>query len=595
MITIPGQDKKWVQKNNSNVNGNIWASYNIDLTDNDGRVRVGDRGLLNTSNADQANLGIPVAFRPFTVNGISKIFSVAGSRIFSTLLAYPAAPFTQDATSNTPVTCSSDYSDMEIFNGKLYVTTNTTVVYNLNSSGTWSNINTITSNNYPHLLCTFANRMYMTTKQGASITSWDTSESVKASPGTDQYTIELNNTDTSTTYITFIRAASNRIWIGTMNPSGGKAYIYEWDGASNQPTKSYRLDSSGALACAIKDDVPYIMDTNGVLQYWNGGTFKPLASLNRKNNYLLYNPLNLSNDRFVHPNGMSVIEGNINILINTQNYNSTSNTEETIPAGVWEYTEDTGLYHKYSLGLGKVDASPFTDYGQIKVASVGALTEMNIPNTGALRNGTFLAGAKYYTNATATAQGIFYNDSLRSKQKAGYFISTKIDSANVTEQWNKFYVKHRKLISSSDKIVAKFRSDEQDASEVTINWVSTTGFTSSDSALANYSIGDEVQVIQGIGSGKPSHITSIQATDSGYMVGVDETYLGATGTTAKVWVNKWKKMNPIIQNTTRNYGEMGIPAFQSSPSAQFKIWMLFTHPDELESVSVIDSPSQGKN
>lgn len=608
MIQIP-KDRKWIQTNSSDVLGNLFSTFGVDLSWNKGMMRSGDATFLNVNSADLVGLQCAVGFRSFTSIGINggnqAIFAVAGGITGGTGNVYytsgtgvPSTTFIQDATSGTPTICTADVSDMELFGTNLYVSGGGKV-FELTAGGTWNNydITGDTGNGTDvHMLASYANRLYVTALQtkifsaalsGTTLGAW-------AVP-TAQYSIDLGGGIQN--LITFIRASSNRIWIGTLNAYGGKGYVYEWDGSSSQVTKSYRLDSSGALACVIKGDIPYIMNTNGEIQVWNGGTFKDLddakvgisGQLNRVRGSLFYNPLNVVNNRFIHPNGMTLVDGNINILVNTVNNTNTGETDTSNPAGVWEYLPDVGLYHKYGLTYTHSgDSSPFTDAGQIKLARVGAISEMNIPSAAVARNGTWLAGAQYYTNATATRYGIWYDDLNKTAQTPGYFVTTRIYSPNVTEIWQKLFLIFRRFYDSNEKIIVKYRTIDADPLEGTITWTGTSSFNTS-AAISGYAVGDEVEIIQGIGSGLPSHITAIQTTDSGYMVTVDQVYTGASNQTAIAWFQKWTKIASIT-DTTIDFKEILIG--KQSAWIKFKVWFNFLRYDEIESLLIANAPNQ---
>lgn len=588
----------WNQLNNSDVNGSLWASFNLDLSENDGKVRLGRRLVVNTNTADVADItSYPCAIKTF---GRVKFF-IAGYNgtgyLFKKLDAngvYPSStPFVKVSGSGL---LDSTISDLEINNGTLYITGNdTNVTYTTDSTNGSSYSSFAAGHSGPsitHMLCSFQGRMYMTDQQ-YQIISWS------AQNGGDlvtsgAYTVSLPDLSFST--ISFIRASLNRIWIGTVNTTGGKGYVYEWDGTATQVTKSYRLESFGALACVIKDDVPYIMDAHGNLLYWNGGTFVKLASLNRLNNKLLYNPTGSGpsiNNKFIHPNGMNIIKGKINMLIdgrNTDNGTVLNDTiDETIPSGVWEYDETKGLYHKHSIGLSHA-GDTIIDYGQVKLAGVGALAEINLPSTDTGRNGTFMAGASYYTNTTTTASGIFYDDSNDTLQKGGYFITTKLPAVDqngmpsIQNMYNNIYTMYRKLLDANDSINIKYRKVQIDAVILTATWASTTSFTTTTDLTGM--VGYEVEPILGLGGGKTSHIVSVINNSGTYTVNVDETYTGATGT-SQVRIQNWKKISDINQTQFITYDQAGIGELANW--IQFKITMIFTGKDELEKLIIINA------
>lgn len=602
MIQIPKQPNQftapiWDQPNDSDFNGTLYASFNIDTTENEGTLRLGKRLLLNLGTADDASLtSYPVGFATFA--NTAGIYTVAGATVWASTASYPSSAFVKlvdgvGGVSNPPITCNSLYSDIQALGSVLYVSADEDKVYYTADGLSWSNFTKGTAGS-PHMMTAYQGNMYMT-NGGNTIVSWTAARA-------DVVTLTLTDSN-----ITFLRSSSNRIWVGTINATG-KGYVHEWDGISAQVTKSYRMEAQGALACVIKDDIPYVMDSNGSILVWNGGTFKKLESFRRKNNKLLLHALNATNNRFIHPNGMSIVSGKIHILIDGRNDSGSTppTIEETIPSGVWEYDENKGLIHKYSFGQTK-SAGTIVDFGQFRIAGAGALSEANYPNTAAARNGIFLCGATYYTNASSTTSGIFYDDSNDTLQKAGYFITAKLQAADengspsVQNVWGNVYTNYRKLLNAADEITVKYRVYDQDSIEATITWINNTSFTVLNSAVvvSDYWVsgtGGEVEIVNGVGGGMCSHITNAVLSTGTWTVTVDETYTGATGT-ARARFQNWKKVSEINYNSpTPN----GVTYDQGSTGdltnwIQFKVWMLFTGKNEIERMLIINKDTNPAN
>lgn len=594
------QTKRITQLNNSNVLGDFWASTGVDLTENEGVVRIGKRLIINTNTADVAEItSYPAGFVAYG----AKKYTIAGASgtgyVFSNASLYPSgAAFSKVTGSNTPVTVDSTISDILVSNSNLYVSTASNSVYWTADGTTWSAAFTVGASDAgnTHMMTSYAGRTYMS-KLGSLILSWDSANTVATS---GQYTLQLGNSDSN--QITFLRSSSNRIWIGVVNKLGGKGYIYEWDGSSTQATKAYRLEAQGALSCVIKDDVPYVVDTNGALLVFNGGTFKKLTQLNRRRNRLLWNPISGTNNRFIHPNGMSIVNGKINILVDGRNYDGTTTAasiEETISSGVWEFDENKGLYHKHAFGLSRA-AGTITDLGQIRINGAGALSELNMADSTSGRDGTFLAGATYFTTASVSTSGIFYDNSLDTEKKGGSFVlaktrpeASKLGPA-ITSIWKKFYIAYRKFLASTDRIVVKYRSTEQEPTTMTITWVDATSFTTADANMANYAVGDEVEILQGAGGGYCSHIVSSTNNAGTYTVVVDETHTSASGT-AIARFQKWIKVLEINDQTS-TWKEAGFPTSSGMPLSstwiQLKVWAVFTGQDEIESLFPTDTPAR---
>lgn len=587
---------QWVQKNLSDSSGLLWSSFNLDLTRKQGDVKI-TRLIHNLSTSTtESNMGIPVAFAKVnTTGGFSPTFwAVAGSRVFNTVTGLTSASFVQDATSGTPTVCNSGTSDLCSAFSKLYVSTLSNVIY-VNNAGTWSNFNVGTVDETPHALCQYGDRVYMQ-KFYSQIASFDSAHTVATS---GQYTLTLPNPEENT--ITFMKSASDRIWIGTVNRLGGQGHVYSWDGNSGNPVK-YTLSSSGAMAGVIKDDVLHIVDNGGKMLAFNGGTFVEVARLPNYRRYSYYNALSSGNDRWIHPNGMDVVEGKICVLVNLKQLTYiTPNLEESAPSGIWEYDKDIGLYHKYSFSYLDTDVGTVSDYGQSRISDAGALLYAKPNSDGSLSNGTILAGCKYYTNNSSTLNGIFFDDNNDSYIKAGYLVTSKIPSSAISDEWQKLVLKYNPLISSSNKIVVKYRLTDYEPIEATVNWLSDTKFTTTTDISAYGPLatgfygayGGEVEVVQGVGAGFCSHITELQSADGAYIVTLDTSVSGAVlGAVSIARFQKWNKIGLIENNTTSTYKIMPFPSKATSNYIQLKIWMLMYGSDELKEVDIASVVSQ---
>lgn len=583
----------YTQPNTSDVIGDIFISKNLDLTDNLGKVRVGKRLVVSANSIDFNTIdGVPVAIKEFNINLGNRIISVAGSKLLQSSTDYPGGG-TVVFIGSSPTDLTSLNSDLEIYNGDLHIT-GATNLYKLAFGGTnvGSSLYSSLSSSFVHIMCAYAGNLYIT--NGTTIVKWD------GSSGTTAFTLPITSTKQT---ITSIRAASNRIWVCTaanINSAGQRGYVYEWDGASASASKEHRLDSAGVVSCVIKDDIPYIMDVYGRLLAWNGGTFKEMARLNRRRNQLFNTAYSGSSNGYVHPNGMTIVNGRINILINGSLFDSAGTMLETIPSGVWEYDENIGLYHKHSFGLSHANDT-ITDYGANRVSAVGALSEVNYPDNSSSRDGTFMAGADYYSDATTTVHGLFYDNSNDTLQKYGILVGTKIEATDgtvynlptVEAMWESWFTIYKKLLNSTDKIVGKYRLQEGTTVEGVITWIDNQTFSVPNSSVvvSNYlgsnqplfmgGAGSEIEIMQGLGAGKCAHITSASLNGSSlWVVTVDEAFTNGTlnGTSVARFSN-WKKISAIAPNNQSfNSDTIGT----KSQWIQFKVCMQFTGRDEIE-------------
>ena len=573
MIKIP--QTTWKQTNRSDVLGSLWSSWNLDLTDNLGVTKISPRTLL--INDDTTNMGVPAAFELFD----GQWWAVCGSRIFEKTTTQTDDAFTDDDSSGALTTYNSDVSDLELFNGFLYATAATTLQKKTTAAGAWgSNLLTLGTAT-PHLLLAFAARLYVTnlTSRVHSLSVADVSASPDATDAnTVSNTLQLalyGGSDKNT--ITCMKATTTYIWIGTLNRSrSGKGRVYYWDGAQSTPNGFYELESVGAVAMVIKDDVPWIVDANGALLAFNGGTFVEVARLPYDKRKFLGLPYDIDNtDRFIHPNGVALIDDKINMLVRNEYRDSTTSVGENLPSGIWEYDENIGLYHKISLSQ-HTNGGSVIDYGQFILSKVGALVKAKDDNSAAGADGSMLIGAQYLSDATTTKEGIWIDNAIDTIQKFGYLVTTKIFSANIDDTWQKLFVRLKKLLASTDIVVVKYRTEDVASTEATITWVSTTSCTTPTNVLAF--IGFEMEVLNGTGGGKCSKITNVTLSESTYTITLQETFTGVTTGTAIARFQYWIEAGKF---TSQKEQVFEAPLGVFSPWIQFKVAMQSTGANEI--------------
>lgn len=608
MIEIPSQG--WAQPNKSDYTGDIWTSFNLDTSDNDGRLRLGTRLILNTGTSDVAELtGTPIAF----INNTFANFTFAGASNVGYAFKNDATiigTFARDTSSGAPATIDSTRSDATLSGVNIYVSAksssnNTVSLYKKPPSSGWSEVTTTEDNTgsvYSNMLCSYIGRVYMSNTY-SHIVSFDSSDTPSYS-GSFTVSVGSGSGDPRST-ITQLLPADDRIFILTMNLYGGQGHVYEWDGSTTNSASTggvsydHRLESAGALAGIMFEGTPYIIDTNGCLLEWNGGTFVEVARLNRENNIpLVYaSAYSALNTRFIHPNGMTIVAGKIQILIDNKNADANSTIEEPIPSGIYEFdpkNPSKGLIHKHSICSNKSTDIP-TEYGQVRITGAGALKNMNPNSAASGANGIFFAGSGYYTDATTVKYGIFYNDRNDTLPKAGYLISPKLQSIIIINRrilplvrgtWTNFYTFFRKFLSANDKVVIKYRVTDVAPVEATVTWTSTTTFTTTTD-ISSYQ-GYEAEIIQGIGSGKCSQITSVTYSAGTYTVTLEDSFYSATGT-SKARFQYWIKKDSIVnQRFDSNKTLIGVV----SRWIQYKVFCLFTGKDEIEKFIIMNSPNE---
>lgn len=589
MIKLPNDNKKITQTNRSDILGNVWSSFGLDLQSNVGVIQVSPRLKVNTTGV--SNQGLAVAFAGFD----QRIWALAGTRIFKNSSYDLTTAFTEDASTNA-ITNYLDYTgDMTLFNSTLVTTSNDKLMSkaaNGSGTGAWTNRATLGGSSQLHKMVYFRkfNRLYYL-DSNSQIKSLD-SGWVEATSGS--YFIDLG----FNSGLPYTMEADDRfIWIGTavtspsstINTTSG-AKILTWDGISGQITNEYILKATGVKAlCRDDSGVMHAMDNEGALLKFAGNGFVEIGRLPFKNK-LGYKAASNLYDSFIHPNGLKFTRnGTFKVLVNNLNGDNDGTINENLPSGIWEWSADTGFVHCQPLTYNTVGSTSITDYGQNRVSAIGGLWIPEVYTTSSSGRSSLICGATLFTDASSTATSIFCEDPLNTTQKYGYFVTSWVHSQQIQDTWQKLWLKYRRFLASDDKIVAKYRTKEATATEISITWVNTTSFTTSTD-LTNYT-GYEVEVIQGTGSGKCSHISSVvhNVLSGTWTANLDETYTGVTTGTAKARLQNWTKCG-IITGQTDESSQLLIET--SSERVQVKVCAQFTGEDQIFQLAITNATKQ---
>lgn len=592
MINIyPSQERPYSQINRGDSIGGFWATQNIDLQSNLGVMRVAPRLKVNTGTADDADLGLPIAIKWFD----GEYYAICNAKMFKTSaggVAVPNSAFVESTETGT-LTNFSTRSDIEIFDDRLWAISDNTLASLNQTGGTWTSRDTVGGAGEKPLTF-FANvaggRLYYI---GATNEIWSIDAANTPAEAGSDYAIDLVDYRP-----TCMKSTSDSIWIGTDGASeniDAEGQVLQWDGISAQITKSYTVRGAMKIhAIAILNDMPYVLDSNGILSRFSGYSFEEVGRLP----FQFMRP----GTTYSRKNCMIATKNNtILFLVHNRSLNTVAGSDyyyyENAASGLWEWSEQFGVVHKYSIGYTPNSATTITDWGQNIITSAGVLFDAT-PYLigGSTVNGSLLVGATYYTNATTSSSAILYDDANDTIQKKGYFVTTWFDSIEIQDKWERLWVVYKKLLAATDSIVFKYRVDEVDPVVADITWVNTTSFTTTTNISGygptatgfNGTQGGEVEILQGVGGGMCAHITNVSENAGTYTVTVDETATGATTTTAKARFQKWIKLNPAVAvDQIKRYSQYAIG--EASPSIQIKCCMTFTGPDEFIKLGLVSN------
>ncbi len=567
------------QLNIGDLQGTLDNSFNIDLTFNQGKVSISPRTRITTDKP--TDFGTPVGAVYF--DGLW--WCVAGNFVWKA--SSPQGAFAKDASNGgayfPPTDCDSRYSDITVFNDHLIVSTQSRIYKKaLNGAGTggWDLVDSSLASAIVRPVTVYNNRLYWS-RLPDNIVSCDTSWAI-SNTASASYNITLP----SGNVITFIKPFSTGLYIGITQNDGTEGFVYDWNGETKNTIRfSYNVYAQGALSAYVDNTYFYMINSDSEIFRFNGGGFTFIARLPVKRNSL-YNANatgSSGNDRFIHPNGMTLIDGRLSLLINATNNDASATQQDNIHSGIWEYVENIGLYHKYSMSYNTIGGTT-TDQGQIRLKSVGCL--VNTPDLSAysdVQKGNFLAGAAFYSDATTIKYGMFTDNYYDNEQKAGFFSTVQIRASNFTDMFNK--VTSLYTPTENMKYVVKYRTKKTDWTDFTMTWVNTTSFTTTQTGIE---VGDEITIIQGTGSGRVAHVSAISFSSPNYTVTIDETIANVTGT-AKARVQKWKKIDTIT-NVNNFFQSSTI----SNPSTliELKVFMIGTGETTLDEMILDKKISQ---
>jgi hypothetical protein len=582
MFNIP-QDKRWTQPNNSDVFGALWSSFNLDLTSVLGKLRISPRFIRATHTGDFSK---PVV----AVENINDLNLFVGPSNFvwnavSTDLELTGTIASDTASSGHPTGLDADYSDAAAFNNAVYISNNTTTLHKTANGTSYAPISaTSTTGNKPKMLCPYGARLY--SSQDAKMFSLDTSDVVQTDT-TQDYAINLNSTGA---VITRPRPTTTGIWIPTVNTFGGPGHVFFWNGVDHSVAQDFILESSGALALVIKDDVPWILDTEGRLLQFNGGSFVERARLPIERKYL-YNATSPINDRFIHPNGMTIDNGRIQILVDTRYAANGNPQEERAPAGIWEFDENIGFYHKASLSYYKYASGAIGDYGQQRLTRVGLLKHVSSASAAVGDKGNTFASAAYNNgNMVASAAELWFDETTDAVQKHGHFVTQWLTSGGITDFWQDVVVRFRKMLSATDKITVKYRTSEDAPVYATFTWDNTHQLTTVTNVAAY--VGAEIEFIAGSAAGMCAHISAVSGAGP-YTITLDQDMtLNTTDyiqPTSYAKIQTWKNVSSFNE-VTQQFKSLALGVMDTK--IQLKVCFTATGRNEIDDVLLINAPQK---
>lgn len=565
-VNIPNSVGQIRQINNGDVFGELWGTFNIDLTSSPGKIKTSRQLYPSLSEAkmDNDNLYASVLFKGYIYNILS------GSRV-QTIEAYRNPRMSGTWVSSSGVLSATESSDAVVFGGNLLVSLSTNIAMN-NNAGTpswdtdwWTAVvsGSALTSGVPHMM---------------DVSNIGTETLFVTDGNLVRYynSVAGHSTVTLASHLTACCLATDykATFVGTYSNSGDarvyEIYIGEELGGTPIARNSYRINGTAVLSMAIGDDGNvYIVTDRGHIQQFNGVGFVTVASFPFAFDAVAIDGMSVGDieatsiERGIHPKGMKACGKSFYININTNNQliddlagNPTDNDDifnnvvvnERSPSGVWEFDIDTRvLNHRYALKY----ASDQVGFHRLQTSA--PILVLNNQYTRILTSGRLVSGRTE----------IFVENP--DQTPTGYFITAEIDSKNVKDAWANLVLKSEEL-QAGESIEIKYRTSKNPTYPLYASGTfgSTTTFNTTEDLTA-VEVGDEIELIDGINAGNMAHVVSKELSGTVTIVTVDRE-VADVGATCYVRFQNWKLANIEDQE---QFQKLGLS--ESSTWVQFKV------------------------
>jgi len=353
-------------------------------------------------------------------------------------------------------------------------------------------------------------------------------------------------------------ALSGSMWVGTYNETSGKAYVYEIYvgevvGSTAVYRQAYPIDAQAVLAIWVVDNTPYIVTEKGTIQVFNGAGFKTIAYFP-----FIFNGKDLdgvspgliqdsNRARPIHPRGVKVVNDIAFLLVNSEDTSTTDTPVSTrFHSGVWEFnTSNSSLSHRAAL------ADTANDYGASILDESGALLV------------TDNADAFLMCGAGATDTGLYV---MKDTPSQGWFVTPELNSDTIQSAYNKITHKATTL-GVGETINTLYRTRKRETIRGTANWVSATEFVTTDD-WSGVVVGDLVRVNTGYGTGDWGSITAITTSATTYTVTLNRS-IGLADATSKVYSDNFKLISAEMTTAGGEFKTVGVG--DVNPWVQFMV------------------------
>lgn len=561
--TIPNSQGQIRQFNRGDTQGELWATFNCDLSSNLGKIKTSKKLEKVLDSALDLGDDFIQAFEIYS----NRYYLATDSDVYQCLLTDDPT-VTENWTKEARIAGQSDdfSTDMTVFNSLLLISVDTDMISwdgTVDDTDWWTTVpiggdtGAPLEPNYPHM---------MNVHRGGTETLFvtDRNRVRYANEGAGHSTITLQEDLVASC----VASGVNATWVGTYSESGSRAYVYEIHvgeqiGGAAVARNAFEVEGRAVLSIEVINNVPYIITETGNLQAFNGAGFSTVASFPFAYTQEVLSGvrpgavIGSSNLRPIHPRGMRVHNENLYINLNSTG-SETATTAGDFPdrtfSGIWEYSKESGLTHRNAF------AESSAQNGALTGDRSGPILILDNPET-------FLLAAGEPTDGT---NGMYAESDTSN---IGFFITPEYESGTITDTFKSAYCKVKQM-TGNENITLKYRflkSKNQVGKKTRefadITFAETNVINTSDT-LDNVEVGDEVTFITGAHAGNMVHITKIDAGTIVTSITID-TDIGTVGDSVRVVFENWKLHPESYTSKQGEVNEFGVG--EVSPWIQYKV------------------------
>lgn len=537
---VPNSNGQIRQSNRGDIYGELWGSFNIDLTSSPGKIKTSQQLYPSISAEKMANSDL---YATCIYNGYIYNF-LSGSGV-QYLQAYRNPRISGSWTSTFEGLTTTATSDAIVFDGKILATTSTNIAMNSNAASPswdvdwWTTVTSGTAleSGVPHVM-----DVSTVGQETLFVTDGNLARYYNTTAGHSTVTLKAGHVACA------IATDYKATFVGTYTNSGN-ALVYEIyvgevvDGVS-VARNAYKVDGSAVLSMDVIDGVVYIVTDRGHIQVFNGVSFVTVASFPFAFDSVAIDGMSVGNiapaniDRGIHPKGMRSYGKSLYINLNTNNQliedlasNPIDNDDifknvvvnERSASGIWEFdTETRTLNHRYALKFSD------TQVGAHRLKKSAPILILDNQYTRILTAGRIVD----------SRTDIFVENP--DQMPTSYFITPEIDSPSIQHAWAAFDLKIEPL-AEGESVEIKYRTEKIKGypAYATGTFIEATRFNTTDD-LSMVQEGDEIEVIDGDKAGLMAHVVKVEASASTYSIVFDRPVADVSDVCILRFQN-WKK------------------------------------------------------